>query len=237
MAASQATTSTAEFQTPPSNFQSEGRVAPKVKAPRTNRPRGLHIWRALLDLNQWLETITRKRGVSTAPGAVAGMVSQVGHLGQHRLWTPEGLADETIGASRFLVIVSTVSEGFAFVVALASTAPFSTGPPPESEPGMGFWTGLVQIWGAGAPTGRRSHESVRTCTRGRIANSFGAAEVLSKDRSNNRLFELLDFSGIIESPPGSGPSKDQPQRSVKLRVTFAGTLVQAKRGASYFHQL
>ena len=158
-------------------------------------------------------------------------------LGLHRLWTPEGLADETIGASRFLVIVSTVSEGFAFVVALASTAPFSTGPPPESEPGMGFWTGLVQIWGAGAPTGRRSHESVRTCTRGRIANSFGAAEVLSKDRSNNRLFELLDFSGIIESPPGSGPSKDQPQRSVKLRVTFAGTLVQAKRGASYFHQL
>jgi hypothetical protein len=34
------------------------------------------------------------------------MVSQVGNIGRHRLWTPEELADETIGASRFLVIVS-----------------------------------------------------------------------------------------------------------------------------------
>jgi len=54
-----------------------------------------------------LEAITGKRGISTAPGAVAWMVSQVGHLGQHRLRAPEELADETIGASRFLVIVST----------------------------------------------------------------------------------------------------------------------------------
>jgi hypothetical protein len=53
-----------------------------------------------------VETITRKHGISTAPGAVAGMVSQVGHLGQLRLWTPEEFADGTIGASRFLVIVS-----------------------------------------------------------------------------------------------------------------------------------
>jgi hypothetical protein len=53
-----------------------------------------------------VETITRRRGISTAPGAVAGMVSHVGHLGQHRLWTPEEHAHETIGASRFLVIVS-----------------------------------------------------------------------------------------------------------------------------------
>jgi hypothetical protein len=51
-------------------------------------------------------TITRKLGSSTAPGAVAGLVSQVGHLDQHKLWTPEELADGTIRASRFLVIVS-----------------------------------------------------------------------------------------------------------------------------------
>jgi len=56
-----------------------------------------------------LETITRKRGISSAPGAVAEMVSQVGHLAQHWLWTPEELADEMIGASRFLVIVSSRS--------------------------------------------------------------------------------------------------------------------------------
>jgi hypothetical protein len=56
----------------------------------------------------WLDTRTRKRGVSTAPGVVAGMASQVGHLRQQRLWTPEELADATIGASRFLVIVSSL---------------------------------------------------------------------------------------------------------------------------------
>jgi hypothetical protein len=62
-----------------------------------------------------VEAITGKRGISTAPDAVAWMVSQVGHVGQHRLWAPEELADETIGASRFLVIVSSVcsAEGIA----------------------------------------------------------------------------------------------------------------------------
>jgi len=39
------------------------------------------------------------------------MVSQVGHLGQHRFWAPEELADDTIGASRFLVILSTPRNG------------------------------------------------------------------------------------------------------------------------------
>ena len=58
-----------------------------------------------------METITMKRGISTASGAVAGMVSQVGHLGQHRFWAPEEFADDTIGASRFLVILSTAGAG------------------------------------------------------------------------------------------------------------------------------
>jgi hypothetical protein len=53
-----------------------------------------------------LETITRKRGFSAAPGAIAGMVSEIGYLGDRRLWTRENAADASIDLPRIRAIVS-----------------------------------------------------------------------------------------------------------------------------------
>jgi hypothetical protein len=53
-----------------------------------------------------LETITRKRGFSAAPGAIAGMVSAIGYLGDRRLWTRENAADASIDVPRIGAIVS-----------------------------------------------------------------------------------------------------------------------------------
>ena len=61
-----------------------------------------------------METITRKRGFSAAPGAIAGMVSEIGYLGDRRLWTRENAADASIDVPRIRAIVST----FARTVAL-----------------------------------------------------------------------------------------------------------------------
>jgi len=61
-----------------------------------------------------METITRKRGFLAAPGAIAGMVSEIGYLGDRRLWTRENAADASIDVPRIRAIVST----FARTVAL-----------------------------------------------------------------------------------------------------------------------
>jgi hypothetical protein len=58
----------------------------------------------------WLETITRKRWLSAAPGAIAGMVSEIGYLGDRRLWTRENAADASIDVPRIRAIVSTMKE-------------------------------------------------------------------------------------------------------------------------------
>jgi hypothetical protein len=55
-----------------------------------------------------METITRKRGFSAAPGAIAGMVSAIGYLGDRRLWTRENavLFTDRVLANDSLILAS-----------------------------------------------------------------------------------------------------------------------------------
>jgi hypothetical protein len=57
-----------------------------------------------------METITRKRGFSAAPGTIAGMVSEIGYLGDRRFWTRENAADASIDVPRIRAIVSKLAD-------------------------------------------------------------------------------------------------------------------------------
>jgi hypothetical protein len=53
-----------------------------------------------------MEAITRSRGFATAPGAIAGMVSEIGYLGGRRLWTREKPVDALVEVPRSIAVVS-----------------------------------------------------------------------------------------------------------------------------------
>ena len=98
-----------------------------------------------------METITRTRGESVAASATAGVFFQADHPSDHLLWTPEGLADETIDVPRLLAIVSRAmaARGFKATHLTKEMAPFAKKRKAPVVPGASHykWSGKRDLKG------------------------------------------------------------------------------------------